>query len=161
MIFWFRHRVQFFETDAMGVMHHTDTIRMLEQARVDWMNQMNWMKYHVPEGELCFAVTDVQVKYLASAQFNQRLRVGLVGQARGARLSLSHGVYRENDGVLLAEAVIHLGVVNDKLRPTRLPKEISEQVNKNFFDLVDQPFRLRKEQIFTPGAWPLQWPLGE
>ena len=32
------HRVQFFETDAMGIVHHANYVRYLEMARIEWMD---------------------------------------------------------------------------------------------------------------------------
>ena len=38
---WVSGRVQFHETDAMGVVHHAAYIKYFENARVDWMISMN------------------------------------------------------------------------------------------------------------------------
>ena len=32
-----RHRVPFYETDAMGVVHHSNYVRYLELARIAWL----------------------------------------------------------------------------------------------------------------------------
>ena len=34
------HRVPFFETDAMGIVHHANYVRYLELARVAWMDEI-------------------------------------------------------------------------------------------------------------------------
>ena len=34
------HKVQYYETDQMGVAHHSNYIRWFEEARVDWMDQL-------------------------------------------------------------------------------------------------------------------------
>lgn len=34
------HKVQYYETDQMGVVHHSNYIRWFEEARVDYMEQM-------------------------------------------------------------------------------------------------------------------------
>ena len=34
-----RHHVPFFETDAMGIVHHANYVRFLELVRVVWMDE--------------------------------------------------------------------------------------------------------------------------
>lgn len=33
----YTHRVQYYETDKMGIVHHSNYIRWFEEARIDWM----------------------------------------------------------------------------------------------------------------------------
>ena len=35
----YRHKVQYYETDGMGVVHHSNYIRWFEEARVDFLEQ--------------------------------------------------------------------------------------------------------------------------
>ena len=37
-----RHLVQYYETDQMGVVHHSNYIRWFEEARVFFMDQMGF-----------------------------------------------------------------------------------------------------------------------
>ena len=36
------HRVQYYETDMMGVVHHSNYIRWMEEARIDFMDQLGF-----------------------------------------------------------------------------------------------------------------------
>ena len=36
------HKVQYYETDMMGVAHHANYIRWMEEARIDFMNQIGF-----------------------------------------------------------------------------------------------------------------------
>jgi len=38
----YRHTVQYYETDKMGITHHSNYIRWMEEARVDFMSQIGW-----------------------------------------------------------------------------------------------------------------------
>ena len=38
----YRHKVQYYETDRMGVTHHSNYIRWMEEARVDLLEQIGW-----------------------------------------------------------------------------------------------------------------------
>ena len=36
------HTVQYYETDKMGITHHSNYIRWMEEARVDFLSQIGW-----------------------------------------------------------------------------------------------------------------------
>ena len=36
------HRVQYYETDMMGLVHHSNYIRWMEEARVDFLDQLGF-----------------------------------------------------------------------------------------------------------------------
>ena len=38
----YRHEVKYYECDRMGITHHSNYIRFMEEARVDWMDQMGY-----------------------------------------------------------------------------------------------------------------------
>ena len=38
----YRHIVHYYETDRMGIVHHSNYIRWIEEARVDFLNQIGW-----------------------------------------------------------------------------------------------------------------------
>ena len=38
----YTHRVQYYETDQMGIVHHSNYIRWFEEARIDWMRHLRF-----------------------------------------------------------------------------------------------------------------------
>ena len=38
----YRHIVQYYETDKMGITHHSNYIRWMEEARVDFLEKIGW-----------------------------------------------------------------------------------------------------------------------
>ena len=38
----YQHEVKYYECDRMGVTHHSNYIRFMEEARVDWMDQLGY-----------------------------------------------------------------------------------------------------------------------
>lgn len=36
----YQHKVQYYETDQMGIVHHSNYIRWFEEARTDYMEKM-------------------------------------------------------------------------------------------------------------------------
>ena len=40
----YTHRVKYYETDKMGVTHHSNYVRWMEEARVDFMDKIGYRK---------------------------------------------------------------------------------------------------------------------
>ena len=38
----YEHKVQYYETDKMGIVHHSNYIRWMEEARIDFLSQIGW-----------------------------------------------------------------------------------------------------------------------
>ena len=36
------HKVAYYETDRMGIVHHSNYIRWMEEARIDFFDQLGW-----------------------------------------------------------------------------------------------------------------------
>ena len=36
------HQAQYYETDQMGIIHHSNYIRWMEEARIAYMDEMNF-----------------------------------------------------------------------------------------------------------------------
>ena len=43
----YRHIVQYYETDKMGITHHSNYIRWMEEARIDFLRQIGWEKIRI------------------------------------------------------------------------------------------------------------------
>ena len=69
------HRVHYYETDRMGVTHHSNYVRMMEEARVDFMEQLGWPYARMEELGVLSPVTAVNLKYIAPTTFDDRIEI--------------------------------------------------------------------------------------
>lgn len=92
------HRVPFYETDAMGIVHHANYIRYLEIARVAWMDEHDRpYKHYVGEG-YHFSTTRVEFDYKQSAAFDDVLEVTTwLDWVGGASLGMAYELTRGDD----------------------------------------------------------------
>lgn len=94
------HKVQYYETDKMGITHHSNYIRWMEEARVDFMEQIGW-GYDKMEGcGIISPVISVECEYKKTTGFNDRIRIELeVAGYNGVKLTLKYimrDIYTEN-----------------------------------------------------------------
>ena len=70
-----KHKVQYYETDMMGVTHHANYIHWMEEARIDFMDQIGF-PYKRMEAEGVFSpVKSIRVNYLKPCTFGDEVDV--------------------------------------------------------------------------------------
>lgn len=85
------HRVHYYETDRMGVTHHSNYIRMMEEARIDFMEQLGWPYARLEALGMASPVTAVNVRYHASTTFDDRVEITVRVKAfDGVRLTIGY-----------------------------------------------------------------------
>jgi acyl-CoA thioester hydrolase len=125
------YRVAFFDTDAMGVVHHSNYIRIMEIARVEWMRSVGLMGVHIPFGELVFGVTKATVEYRKPAIFDDEIEVFLEGRLNGAVIELRYALWCRRLSEFIAYGATDLApLVAGKLTPTRFPLSIRTQLRE-------------------------------
>jgi YbgC/YbaW family acyl-CoA thioester hydrolase len=50
------HKVNYYETDKMGVTHHSNYIRWMEEARVDFLEKAGFLVKHIKTYEECLSI---------------------------------------------------------------------------------------------------------
>ncbi|MBQ8555379.1 MAG: acyl-CoA thioesterase [Clostridia bacterium] len=92
------HRVHYYETDRMGVTHHSNYIRMMEEARVDFMEQMGWPYARMEEMGVLSPVTAVNLKYAAPTTFDDRVEITVsVRSFDGVKLVIGYRMVKLGD----------------------------------------------------------------
>lgn len=118
----YRYRVPFFDTDAMGVVHHANYIRYLELARIVWLDEHDEPYRKVAEQGIHYATTRVSLDYFSSARFDDRIDITVwLDWVRGASLCMAYELICD-DRTLASGYTVH-AAVNAEGRVRRLPKE--------------------------------------
>jgi acyl-CoA thioester hydrolase len=124
-----RHRVNFHETDAMGIVHHANFIRYLEQGRIDFIAEHHRPYTEFIESGYHFAVTHVSCDYQKSARFYEWIDIRVALRwVRGASLCFIYELRREDD--LLVTAITEHALIGEDGRVRRIPRELLEPLRK-------------------------------
>jgi acyl-CoA thioester hydrolase len=129
MIFDYRFRVRYAETDAMRVAHHAAYPVWLEAGRVELLRALGFAFGELEAAGYGQAVRELRLLYRRPARFDQALalRIALV-DARGPRLVFGYRLYDAAEldaapevALPLALALTEMVWVTPEGRPTRLP----------------------------------------
>ena len=69
------HRVNFYDTDAMGVVHHANYIRWFEIGRVEFLRALGITLDDLMAAGYVFPLTDVSAKFVAPGKFDDELAI--------------------------------------------------------------------------------------
>lgn len=117
-------QAQYHETDQMGVIHHANYLKWLEEARIDFLTQCG-VSYRAMEAEgIVSPIVEVNCRYRQPVRFGDSVRITLwVKQYTGVKLTLGYAVTREDGTVLCAEAETVSCFMNRDGRLISLKKE--------------------------------------
>lgn len=120
-------RVYYEDTDAGGVVYHAGYLRFLERARTEWLRAGGVSQSALAaERRLLFAVTEMDLRFLAPARLDDALQVTCrLDEARGASLRFSQDVVRIADNRTLVAARVRAAcLAADSFRPRPLPQDL-------------------------------------
>lgn len=93
----YQHKVQYYETDKMLVTHHSNYIRWMEEARVDYLEKIGWPYTRLEEEGIISPVISVDAKYKKSTTFNDLVDIEVkIQEFRGLKLKLVYQMTNQN-----------------------------------------------------------------
>ena len=124
--------VRYYETDQMGIVHHSNYIRYFECGRSDLLVKIGLPLTEIEATGVMMPIVSVECKYRTPARFGDTLRiVSIIDSLPMAKLPVRSEIYNQ-DGVLLCEGKVVLGFIDAKTRrPIRCPKDMASLIEKN------------------------------
>lgn len=85
------HQAQYYETDQMGIIHHSNYIRWMEEARIAYMDELGFPYRKVEESGIMSPVLSVQCDYKSMTRFGDRVAVEVrLASFKGVKYSISY-----------------------------------------------------------------------
>lgn len=95
------HKVQYYETDGMGIVHHSNYIRWFEEARVDLLEQLGFGYDRIEAAGYSGPVLEVFCQYKTMSKFGETVSIqAAITQYNGVRMTLHYDVYDKATGTL-------------------------------------------------------------
>lgn len=122
-------RVNYSETDQMGVAYHARYLVWLDIARCEYLRQTG-SSYRDLEASGCHLVVgEVAIRYRRPARYDDLLRVRCwVREVASRRVVFGYAVEHADDGQLLATATVALLPLDTDMALRRLPDDIARRL---------------------------------
>jgi acyl-CoA thioester hydrolase len=137
-------RVYYEDTDAGGVVYHSQYLNFLERARTEWLRHLGFEQTDLRDNlQVLIVVHSLQIAFKKPARFNDLLSVKCHLTALGnSSWHCAQTIWR--DGELLIEAQVKAAFIHaHSFKPTRIPAAILN---------VAKPLVLNPNALETP--WP-------
>ncbi len=123
----YRHLVQYYETDQMGIVHHSNYIRWFEEARTDFLKKIGFGYKELEEKGVISPVLSVECEYKQMTHYDEEVIIeSCVESFNGVKLFMAYTVTGAEDGVLRAQGRTSHCFLDANGRPIRLKKEQPE-----------------------------------
>jgi acyl-CoA thioester hydrolase len=118
-------RVNYSETDQMGVVYHARYLVWLDVARCDHLRLTGTTYRELEQAGLRLAVSEVIIRFRQPARYDDLVRVRCwVRDVASRRVEFGYAVEHADDGRLLATASTQLLALDDRMSLTRLPDHV-------------------------------------
>ena len=117
--------VRYYETDQMGIVHHSNYIRWMEEGRSDYMRQRDVNYAEVEKHGHALAVTDVHTRYYAPAHYGERVTVRTWVEAlRSRALTFGYEIIEAETARRLVTGEVQLMLIDRAGRVVTFPTEM-------------------------------------
>jgi acyl-CoA thioester hydrolase len=118
-------RVNYSETDQMGVVYHARYLVWLDIARTEHLRQSGMSYRDLEATGLRLAVSEVSIRYRQPARYDDRVRIRCwVREAASRRVDFGYAIEHADDRRLLATASTGLIALDARMSLTRLPERV-------------------------------------
>lgn len=117
--------VRYYETDQMGIVHHSNYIRYFECGRMAMLEEVGLPMHKIEESGIMLPIISVECKYKYPAKLGDRLKVvTYFTELPRARFTVMSEVYNQ-EGRLLVEGSVSMGFIDSMTRrPVRCPESL-------------------------------------
>ena len=135
MSFTYERKINYYETDKMGIVHHSNYIRFLEETRVEWMEDADMPFSELEERGITIPVLGVIIEYKKHVTFNDTLLIKpFVKEFNGVRLVVGYDVTDKANGKTVIIAETKHCFTDKALKPVNL-KKAAPDYNEKFMNL--------------------------
>ena len=126
----YKRRANYYETDMMGIVHHSNHIRYFEEARLDYMKSFGCDVLEMEKEEIIIPNVDAYAKYYIPVRFGEEVDIEVsLTTFNGIKMEYTFTMRKQN-GELAAEGHTMHCFVKSNFRPISLKKAFPEYYQK-------------------------------
>ena len=123
MEFVFERKINYYETDRMGVVHHSNYIRFLEEARCSMLDEMGIPYSYLEEQGIMIPVLGVNCSFKQHVTFDDIIIIEpYIKDFNGVRLTVGYNVTNKSTNSIVLTGETKHCFTDMNLKPIRLHK---------------------------------------
>lgn len=130
----YEHHAKYYETDQMGIIHHSNYIKWMEEARMDLMDQIGLNYREMEELEIISPVLSVSVNYHSMVHFDDTVLIQCkLLKYNGIKMEVEYVMTDKETGELRTTATSSHCFLNRSGKPISLKRSYPE-IDTKFFE---------------------------
>ena len=119
----YKHKVQYYETDKMGIVHHSNYIRWMEEARVDFLEKIGWSYDQLEKVGLVSPVLSLNIDYSHPTYFSDIVSIDVeILELKMSKMRVGYKMTNE-EGEVVAKCESSHGFLLSSGRPAILKRD--------------------------------------
>lgn len=125
-------RVIYADTDAMGIVYHTNYIKWFEVGRTEYLRQIGFPYSQLEKEGVWLPLAEVNCNYKLPAVYDDVLLINTwISQLKSATVVMSYEIFRKETGELLVTGMTKHAITDETLKPIRLKHK-----NKDLYEMM-------------------------
>ena len=124
-------QVYYEDTDAGGVVYHSQYLNFMERARTEFLRNIGFVQTALKDEQgILFVVRDIQIRFRKPAKFDDALKVQtkLLNTGRSL-LEFEQNIYRGDEHLIAAKVeVVCIGA--ESFKPVSIPQNMMSKLEK-------------------------------
>ena len=134
----YERKINYYETDRMGVVHHSNYIRFMEEGRCFWLEQIEMPFESMEEKGITIPVLGVNCNYKRHVTFGDTILIEMIAKEySGVRLTVGYNITNKETGEVVMTAETKHCFTNKELKPVNL-KKVAPEFSEKFQMLLEQ-----------------------
>ena len=135
MEFKYKRKINYYETDKMGVVHHSNYIRFLEEARCRWLEEVGISMEKLEKEGFTIPTLEVNCKYKNHVTSGDIIMIKpFMTEYNGVRMTVSYEVVDLKNNIII-EALTKHCFTDKTLKPINMKKK-NKEINQIFEKLL-------------------------
>ncbi len=134
----YEHHAKYYETDQMGIIHHSNYIKWMEEARMDLMEQIGLNYKQMEELEIISPVLTIQIEYRGMVKFDDTVVIEThLTKYNGIKMEVEYRMFDKETGELRTTAKSSHCFLDRTGKPISLKRSYPE-LDTKFFEMKDE-----------------------
>lgn len=125
----YNRKINYYETDKMAIVHHSNYIRFFEEARLDMMDKFDLNYRKMEDMGIIIPVMSVDCKYIVPLCFDDEVQIHTkIVKFDGIKMEIAYEIYR--DDVLCTTGHSGHCFLDKDMKPFRMKRLYPDLYNK-------------------------------
>lgn len=103
----YTHKINYYETDKMGITHHSNYVRFMEEARIDFLDQLGWSFDKLEAQGIASPVISIECNYKKTTTFPDVISIEVtIAKLTACKLTFAYK-YTVGDDVVFTATSTH------------------------------------------------------